>query len=158
MSKEMRQQIDKFKKILTENSAEKSNTFDPNELRQKALSYIDTNEGEIKNSMKYAYYDIVEEEIAYVDDDDTYNDAITFSKTKVEDVLTDVLNDLKRDISSMSAEEWKMDQERFAKQGITEINEFVDAFVRRHINVNAYEMLEDAVYGLIQEFMRARND
>ena len=51
-----------------------------------------------------------------------------------------------------------MDQERFAKEGVTEINEFVDTFVKRHINVNAYEMLEDAVYGLIQEFMRARND
>ena len=157
MSKEMRQQIDKLKKILTENSAEKSNMFDPNELRQKALSYIDTNEDGIKNSMEGAYYEIVEKEIAYIEDD-IYDDAMTFATINVEEVITDVLDLLKRDISSMSAEEWKMDQERFAKQGITEINEFVDAFVRRHINVNAYEMLEDAVYGLIQEFMRARND
>ena len=157
MSKEMRQQIDKFKKILTENSAEKSNTFDPNELRQKALSYIDTNEGEIKNSMEGAYYEIVEEEITYIEDD-IYDDAMTFATMNVEDVITDVLNDLKRDISEMSAGEWKIDQERFAKQGVTEIDEFVDAFVRRHINVNAYEMLEDTVYNLMDEFMRARND
>lgn len=157
MSKEMRQQIDKFKKILTENSAEKSNMFDPNDLKRRAISYIDTNEGEIKNSLKYTYYELVEEEIAYLEDD-MREDAIIFAEINVKDVMTDVLDNLKREISSMSAEELKMEQERFAKEGVTEIDEFVDTFVKTYVNMNAYEMLESIVYNLMEEFIRAKND
>jgi len=157
MSKEMRQQIDKFKKILTENSAEKSNMFDPNDLKRRAISYIDTNEGEIKNSLKYTYYELVEEEIAYLEDD-MREDAIIFAEINVKDVMTDVLDNLKREISSMSAEELGMEQERFAKEGVTEIDEFVDTFVKTYVNMNAYEMLESIVYNLMEEFIRAKND
>ena len=157
MSKEMRQHIDKFKKILTENSAEKSNMFDPNDLKRRAISYVDTNEGEIKNSLKYTYYELVEEEIAYLEDD-MREDAIIFAEINVKDVMTDVLDNLKREISSMSAEELKMEQERFAKEGVTEIDEFVDTFVKTYVNMNAYEMLESIVYNLMEEFIRAKND
>ena len=153
----MRQQIDKFKKILTENSAEKSNMFDPNDLKRRAISYVDTNEGEIKNSLKYTYYELVEEEIAYLEDD-MREDAIIFAEINVKDVMTDVLDNLKREISSMSAEELKMEQERFAKEGVTEIDEFVDTFVKTYVNMNAYEMLESIVYNLMEEFIRAKND
>ena len=157
MSKEMRKQMDKFKKILTENSAEKSNTFNPNDLIERTLSYIDTNINEIKNSMEDAYYEIVETEIetSYTGED-IYDDTINFATINVEDIMTDVIDIIKREISSMSAEEWSYEQKRFAKEGVTEIDEFVKTFAKTYINMNAYEMLEDMVYSLMREFLDAR--
>ena len=157
MSKEMRKQMDKFKKILTENSAEKSNTFNPNDLIERTLSYIDTNINEIKNSMEDAYYEIVETEIetSYTGED-IYDDAINFATINVEDIMTDTIDIIKREISSIPAQEWLYEQKRFAKEGVTEIDEFVKTFVKTYINMNAYEMLEDTVYSLMREFLDAR--
>jgi hypothetical protein len=157
MSKEMRKQMDKFKKILTENSAEKSNTFNPNDLIERTLSYIDTNINEIKNSMEDAYYEIVETEIetSYTGED-IYDDAINFATINVEDIMTDTIDIIKREISSIPAQEWSYEQKRFAKEGVTEIDEFVKTFVKTYINMNAYEMLEDTVYSLMREFLNAR--
>ncbi len=107
--------------------------------------------------MEDAYYEIVETEIetSYTGEDN-YDDAINFATINVDDIMTDAIDIIKREISSIRAEEWSYEQKRFAKKGVTEIDEFVKTFVKTYINMNAYEMLEDMVYSLMREFLDAR--